>query len=306
LNERGSSSCPMSGEATVRVPGTCGELAQGLLNGEHFHITCPIDLYAMATVDLARGSGRVVGPGDHPKACKSIELTLDFLHRKDLDARLALTNPLLPGKGMASSTADVAAAAYATGLAVGVDLSPTQIASIAVRVEPSDGLMFPGIALFDHREGKLLKLLGPTPAMRVLVLDFGGTVNTLAFNAIDRRAELQRLEPWWKEAVALITSGVSSEDAGLVGAGATLSTLAHQQILPKPQLEPVLTFAREVGAVGVNVAHSGTVLGVLFRDEPDRVERAASRARRELGGIEALYCRHLVDGGGAQVAAFPR
>jgi len=285
------------GRATACAPGTCGELAQGLLDGEHFHITCPIDLYVTAIVELMAGPGRAIGPEDRPKALRGAEVTLDYLGEKGAYARLRLESPLPPGKGMASSTADVAATVFATALALGVHVTPGQVASLALRVEPSDGLMFPGIAMFDHRQGRALKLLGRAPAMRVLVLDFGGTVDTLAFNSVDRRAELQRLEPHWEEAAALITEGISQGNAALVGKGATVSALTHQQILPKPQLGSVLAFAHQVGAVGVNVAHSGTVLGILFADDPERVAYVATRVQSRLAGIEAMRCHRLVGGG---------
>ena len=77
---------------------------------------------------------------------------------------------------MGSSSADVTATIAATGLALGVELPPETIASIALSVEPSDGVMFPGIALHDHLEGSLVELLGPPPPMEIVALDFGGTV----------------------------------------------------------------------------------------------------------------------------------
>lgn len=301
MSRSGEGAPPHAGRATVRAPGTCGELAQGILDGEHFHITCPIDLYATSTVELVAGSGRAHGPADRPKSRRGVELTLALLGREDLDAKVSLANPLPLGKGMASSTADVVSAAWATASALGVQLAPDEAASLALQVEPSDGVMFPGIALFDHRQGRVLKLLGAAPAMRILVLDFGGMVDTLTFNAVDRGAELQRLEPHWREAATLVAEGVSSGNANLVGKGATVSALAQQQVLPKPQLDCVLAFAREVGAAGVNVAHSGTVLGVLFPDYPDQVARAAVWAWKRLTGLQVVRCQRLVSGGVALV-----
>ena len=48
--------------------------------------------------------------------------------------------------------------------------------------------MFPGIALIDHRCGSIAESLGPPPPMEVIVIDTGGTVDTLEFNRIDRTA----------------------------------------------------------------------------------------------------------------------
>jgi len=166
----------------VKAPGTCGELVQGFLDGSHFLVTCPVDLYSTVSVVLYRGQPGVLGPEDCPKAIQAVCSTLAYLGKGDLTAELTIHSPLPRGKGMASSTADVAGAAAATALALGIALTPRELGALAVAVEPSDGVMFPGIALFDHREGRLAQELGPPPPMEVIVLDFGGVVDTLEFN----------------------------------------------------------------------------------------------------------------------------
>jgi uncharacterized protein involved in propanediol utilization len=37
---------PIEKGVTCRVPGTCGELVQGIYNGTLIHVTCPVDLYS--------------------------------------------------------------------------------------------------------------------------------------------------------------------------------------------------------------------------------------------------------------------
>ena len=133
------------GTGTARVPGTSGELVQGMLDGAHFLITCPVDLYSTVRVDLYAGKGEVEGPQDCPKAIQAVRLTLSYFRREDLDARLYVASPIPRGKGMASSTADVAAAIGATALALGRPISPLDVGRLALSVEPSDGVMFPGM-----------------------------------------------------------------------------------------------------------------------------------------------------------------
>jgi L-threonine kinase len=283
--------------ASARTPGTCGELVQGMIDGKHFLVTCPVDMYATATVDLWVGSGHISGPQDSPKARHAVELALAHLGETGMDAHLRLSSPLPRGKGMASSTADVVSAIQATATALSAKISTREIADLALRVEPSDGVMFPGIALFDHRQGSIAETLGPPPPMRVVVLDFGGTVDTLAFNGVDRRDILKRSGSRLQEALVLITEGVRSGDVGLIGQGATMSALAHQEILFKPQLDAVIKLASDVGAAGVNVAHSGTVIGLIFEDEDSIVENAVSQVWGRLFGLERVFHRRVVGGG---------
>ncbi len=282
---------------SASAPGTCGELAQGMLDGVLCMVTCPIDMYSTVTVELSRGNGRIMAPPGIPKARCAVRATLDYLGAEGMDAQLSLDSCLPRGKGMASSTADVSAAIVATAAAMGRELSPKQIAEIALGVEPSDGVMFPDVAVFDHRQGRVARSLGPPPPMRVLILDFGGSVDTLEFNRSDRDEALKSLGPRMKEAVSLIEDGILRGDPLRIGRGATVSAQANQQVLFNPHLEPVLELSREVGAVGVNVAHSGTVIGLLFRDDGAMTEGAAAIAGQQLPGLESALPRRIVGGG---------
>lgn len=282
---------------TAWAPGTCGELAQGELDGTIVMVTCPIDMGSMATVELSDGTGQVDGPTGAPKALRAVALALEFLGHRDLDARLNLQTSLPRAKGMASSTADVAAAIGATAAALSRSIEPRQQANLALAVEPSDGVMLSGIALFDHRGGRMAQSLGQPPAMRVLALEFADEVDTEAFNAVDRRAEHESHASRFREALDLITAGLAEGDARRIGEGATLSSLANQEVLPKPQLPAVLELAEAAGAVGVNVAHSGTVLGLLFAEDADRISWAEGRAWSRLPGLVAMHNRRVVGGG---------
>lgn len=284
-------------EGIASAPATCGELAQGLLDGTLVMVTCPIDLHATATVALFEGSGRVHGPANAPKARRAVALTLASLGRTGLDARLSLEGQIPRKKGMASSTADVAAAIGATAAALDVPLPVRWQADLALAVEPSDGVMLPGIALFDHRSARIARSMGEPPPMRVLVLEFAGAVDTETFNALDHGAELRRQAARFQEAVELITAGLQHGDVELIARGATQSALAHQGVLPKPQLPAVLALGRAAGAVGVNVAHSGTVMGLMFGEDAERMRWAAHHVSRRLPGLLATY-EHRVIGGG--------
>ncbi len=285
--------------AMARAPASCGELAQGRLDGNYFLVSCPIDMYSTATVEISPGSGRVTAPPDAPKSRRAVELTLERADRRDVDARLSLSSPIPRGKGMASSTADISAsvAAVASAVCPDAEISPDEIANIALRIEPSDSVMLPGIALLDHKSGSIMRALGAPPPMRVVALDFGGNVDTLAFNGVNRDRALNRLETQFGEALSLIESGIRANNPAAIGEGATLSAIANQQLLYKPQLDAVLRLAEEVGAVGVNAAHSGTVLGMLFEDDVSLAENAVSHAWNSLFGIQKIHNRRIVSGG---------
>ena len=288
------------GRGAAWAPGTCGELAQGHLDGIAAMVTCPVDVGSKAVVELSCGTGRVKGPAGAPKARRAVASTLDLLGRPELNAQLELESALPRSKGMASSTADVSAAIAATAAALGASLSPRRQAELALAVEPSDGVMLPGIALFDHLGGRIARTLGQPPPMRVLVLEFSGEVDTEAFNAGTRANGVYQDDDRFREALELIAAGLANGDPRQIGEGATLSSQLNQCVLPKPRLPDAMKLGRDAGALGVNVAHSGTVIGLLFEADAERIAWAALSARQRLPEIVAIHdCR--VIGGGAVV-----
>jgi len=246
----------------VKAPGSCGELVQGTIAGRSFLVTCPINLYSEVEINTSQQSLEV-SAGDKIK--KAIIKTLKYCNITDFNCHITVRSELPQGKGMASSSADISAACQAAALSVGNKLTADQIADIALSIEPTDGVFYPGIVMFDHVQGLTRRYLGKPPAVSIAVFDVGGKVDTLNFN---QRSDLKKLnkakEPQVCEALEMIVKGLTTGNTCLIGQGATLSALANQSILFKPCLEKVIHVAKRFNAIGVNAAHSGTVLGVMF------------------------------------------
>ncbi|MBI4331338.1 MAG: hypothetical protein HY673_08665 [Chloroflexi bacterium] len=287
---------------TVAMPGSCGELVQGIMDGVCFHVTCPVDIYSRVSVEVDGRHTGLLAPESRPKAREALRKTLARSGKNAAGVELTIDSPIPLSKGMASSTADVAGAIEAACLATGAAADAASVAEIAVGVEPSDGIFFPGIVAFDHREGKLVIPLGLPPPLDIIILDCGGQVDTLAFNAVDRRDVLKRQEPLTRDAFASVQEGMARRDALLIGRGATLSAVANQSILFKPHLEKAITVAKEVGAAGVNVGHSGTVIGILLDRRVSDTQAVILYVARKLPELKILFSARLV-GGGKRVLA---
>ena len=301
--EEGEEVTRLLGSATVRAPGVCGELAQGVIEGIHFLVTCPVDFYSRVKVDIYSDGPGVEAPQDCDKAAAAVRRTLFQLKNAKVRAKLTINNPIPRGKGMASSSADLAAAIAATGLALGEEISPYQIAQIALSIEPTDGIMIPGVALFDHRAGIIRESLGPPPPMEIVALDLGGTVDTVQFNMVDRFQRWQSVDEQTGEALRLLRRGIEEQDPALVGQGASISAEASQTVLAKPRLAEVKEFAESVGAVGVNVGHSGTIMGVLLDARERRGKSTYHKALSAFPDAESVYHFRLLGGGVQRVDA---
>jgi len=234
-----------------------------------------------------------------PKTVEAVRRTRALLGAPDELFSVSTRSDLPQGKGMASSSADISAACQATALSMGKMLSSDEIADLALSIEPTDGIFYPGIVLFDHVRGTVRKSLGDVPPMSIVVFDIGGQVDTQEFNSRQDLSALNKAkEPQIRQAVELVTRGLAEGDCTLIGQGATLSAMANQRILFKPCLPTVIDVALEFGAVGVNVAHSGTVIGCLFAGEPaEPMEECVAAVRLACPGIEYIRTVRLISGG---------
>ena len=72
---------------------------------------------------------------------------------------------------------------------------------------------------------------------------------------------------------------------------------ASQHILEKRQLSRVAEFAESVGAVGICVAHSGTVIGVLLDARQRRGKSTFRKAQQSFSDAETVHHFRLMSGG---------
>lgn len=281
----------------VTVPGSCGELVQGSIDGTNFLITCPVSVYSTVSIQTAAVAYPL--PMSQRKVAEAVRRTWEYL-AVDVDGYQLTVSSVLPrGKGMASSSADIAAACQAAALLVGRRLSVAEVADLALAIEPTDAVFYPGITMFDHVQGTIRHSLGQPPALSIMVFDDGGEVDTLHFNQRSDLACLnQKKEPQIREAVELVRQGIQEQRVDWLGAGATLSARANQDILYKKHLETMIAIGEQYGAVGVNVAHSGTVTGLLFAGESDFDQQACRLAvEKQCPELSYLQTVSLVSGG---------
>jgi uncharacterized protein involved in propanediol utilization len=284
---------PAARAGTAEVRSHHGEIVQGVFYSpdgtlEHALVTLPCPLFrARASFRPLPGGPLAVSPGDRTRARAAARVTLDALGRTGWGGEVRIDTNIPLRWGCGSSTADVLATIRAVAAAFEVVLEPAWLARLAVTAETaSDSLMYgpERAVLFAQRRGSvLLELDGPLPAVRVL-----------GFNTEqDRGVETLSLPPipysgWEAEAfrpvLGLLRRAVERQDAGLLGRVATASTVITQRHRPKRGMPALLRLAGEVGAVGVQVAHSGTVAGFLFASG----DGAASRVERARAGLAGL------------------
>lgn len=282
------------GSATARAPGVCGVLAQGVLGDLPFSVTCPVDFFSRVRVELRRGGPGVTVTAGGEKTVAAVRRTLAHLRQAKVRADVRVASPIPRGRGLGSSSADLSAAIAATALALGAELGAYDIAQIALSVEPTGGVMMPGLALFDHRAGMIRQTIGPPPPMEIVALDFGGSDRSDLGGSFQ---QWRQVNDRTEEALNLIRRGVSEKSPALVGQGATIAAEAASRLTPRPRLEAVAQFAREVGAVGVNGGQQEGVTGILLDATERRGKSTYIKARQAFPDAETVYHFRLLGGG---------
>lgn len=213
---------------------------------------------------------------------------------------LYLSGGVPAGRGMGSSTSEIVATIRAVSDAFGVSPTCEEVAEVASRCEvASDPLMFCEDAplLFDSRQGRVLMRLGERlPRMEVIGVDTGEV--GVGTDGLEPPEYTEDEILGFGRLLCELEEGILRGDVRAVGRVATQSALINERYLPKPDLETVMAVSEECGAVGVSVAHSGTVMGVIFAPESRSAPLAdIPRAARILGEAGYSVRRFGVGGG---------
>lgn len=283
--------------AVATANGSFGELLQGVLpGGVDFLVTLPVARWSRARFRLVAGHPLRVLPPGKAKARQLAELMLATRGR-GLGGSLWLDGDVPVGKGMASSSADLVATARAVGTALGLDTSPEAVTGWLRGIEPTDGVMYPGVVAFEHRSVRLLASLGDLPPNTVVGLDEGGQLDSLQFNRVAKPYSVADMREY-ADLLGTLTAAVRDGDLRTVGHVATRSCELLEKIRCHPALPNMLRICRQVDGLGVVCTHSGTMLGLLLDDGlpgSDQQRAEVVKRCRALTGVVAVH-RYLAAG----------
>lgn len=284
------------GVGVGHAPGHHGELLQGAFEDgtgrvRRALVTLPQpDRGSRAVFHPSQSHWGVVGTPELVKVRRAAILALRQFSAHPAPAKggqVEITSDVPRGVGMGSSTADVTATIRAVADYHGVTLSADEVGRLAVLAEcAADSIMIDDrVVLFAHRDGVVLETLGHRlPPLLVVGCDTqpGVRVDTLGLPP----AEYDDREiATFGVLRSALRRAVVTGDAALLGRVTTASARINQRFLPKPGLEELLSLGLRHGGCGIQVAHSGTVAGLVFdAGRPD----AVAGARRCAAAVEAL------------------
>lgn len=245
-------------------PASCGEFVQGIIDNEEYLCSYAINMYSKVCIEEKL---KDINLGRH-KSRIAIEKVFEKFNLPKKDTKnlsLNINSKIPVGKGMASSTADIGATIKATLSLIDKDLSSEEISKLAAEIEPTDSIFINKNSIFNPLNGTVIKYLGNITNAKVIILEPDKVLDTMK---IRMRKDYSKLKIENREIIkksfALLEEGLKKDNLSLVGEACTLSSLANENIEKKEYLNEIIEISKRYGAYGVNIAHSGTVIGILI------------------------------------------
>lgn len=246
---------------SVMVPCSCGEFIQGKYGSEEALISCPIDIYSIARVSEGTQNTKLLAKVN--KAIESICIHCK-IDKKVIDKlSIDVSTPLPYGKGYATSTSEMVAVMVAIAKYFEKTITACEIAKLCAKIEPTDSVMFSNISIFKHLSGDIILDLQADLDLDIVILELEETVNTInfrnegAFNIV--REDL-------KNTFVDFFNGIKNKNNDLIKKSMYKSAILNQSILEKKYFNEINDMAIDYNSIGINVAHSGSLIGVMFEN----------------------------------------
>ncbi|SQD97624.1 GHMP kinase [Parafrankia sp. Ea1.12] len=230
------------------------------------------------------GAELSVMPSWKTKALAASALTQWAAGITEPTGRLVISGNVSVGLGFGSSTSDVVAAIRATADALRLPLKPEDIATLAVKVErASDPLMFSDVPmLFAQREGVVVerfeRSLPPLLILGVRTLTDPVLTDSLPLPDYSWQ-EIQQ----FRVIIAAVRRAIAAGSVALLAKAATRSAEINQRYLPLSVWPDLYRTAAECGAQGLQIAHSGSIAGLIFDARSARLDDSIHLAEEQLG-----------------------
>ena len=250
-------------------PASCGEFVQGILDNEEYLSSYAIDMFSVASLEEKKEDINL-GSKKSRKAIEKVFEKFNIPIEESKNISLDLKSNIPIGKGMASSTADIGATIKATLSILNKKLNDEEISLIASEIEPTDSIILYKNSIFNPVNGSVKKYLSSFDNGRVIILEPKEILETKIIrsnpNYLNIKLENKSII---KKSFNLLEKGLKNNDLKLIGEACTLSSLANENIHKKPYLNEIIEISESMNAYGVNIAHSGTVIGILIDKNMD-------------------------------------
>ena len=206
-------------------------------------------------------------PAESAKVQMAIkELAISYGLKAECTYRVTITGSPPRGKGLGSSSIDIASVLLAIKDLHGWEISAPELFKLMCRVERSDYLFEPDLIVAANPRDGSCAIVAPAPQCLVFAWDTdpGSTVDTESVLHLDLARRSFNHE--YQELSSMIQSGATDS---LLSA-ATRSAELNDRILPKVGFSAARQLVHELQDIGLIAAHTGTILGFALPQPVDR------------------------------------
>lgn len=279
-------------------PASCGEFVQGVMDNKEYLSSYAVDIYSTAVIE-EKVKDVNIGPYKSRKAIEAVfeKFKLPLKETKNISLNIYSQIPI--GKGMASSSADIGATIVATLELIKKNLSSKEISRLAATIEPTDSIYMESNSIFDPLTGEVIKELGTIKNSRVVILEPNKTLNTMKIRNKSNYIEIKNNnKKIIKEAFYYLEEGIKKNNLYDIGRACTMSSLANENIDKKEGLHKIIEIASNYGAYGVNIAHSGTVVGIIIDKSMNDIKLIELLKQNNINSIyDKIYTLDIINGG---------
>jgi uncharacterized protein involved in propanediol utilization len=206
-------------------------------------------------------------PAESAKVQKAIkELTISYGLKADCAYRVTITGSPPRGKGLGSSSIDIASVLLAIKELHGWEISAAELFKLMCRVERSDYLFEPELMVAANPHDGSCAIVSSAPKCLVLAWDTdpGTVVDTESVLHLDLARRSCHEE--YQELSRMIQSGATES----LLTAATRSAELNNRILPKLGFSVARKLVHQLQNVGLIAAHTGTILGFALPQPVDK------------------------------------
>jgi uncharacterized protein involved in propanediol utilization len=187
------------------------------------------------------------------------------------------------GKGMASSTADVVATLRCLFRVFNLDYDQRLVIDILSRIERADSIFLDEFVLYLSGRHRIIHRFGSRIGMFTCYSVENAIIDTESLTE-QLLAHYRRHSAAYQECLEKTIQAFQVGDVGAIAACSTRSAELSQLVVPKQNFDAIADRRQDFRADGLFVAHTGSVVGYLFKERPDRtLMDEISSFFRELG-----------------------
>lgn len=278
-------------------PASCGEIIQGNLTDGEFLTSYTINKFSTV---LIKRDNLNIRPRCSQKTILAVENFFeDFGERNELkDISIYINSDIPRSKGMSSSTADIGAALGACMSYLNITLDSEDLTKRAAKIEPTDSIYYENLTYINPLTGNKIEDIGKLSDLDVIILEPDETVETSDMRKISSYEDYKSKNiNTYKEIFKNLKDSIEKNDMKKMGETAIKSAFLNQKLLYKPHLEDIVEASLLSGAFGVNIAHSGSVLGILLNEYNNKNHLYNNLSKEIKEYYNKMYTVKIIKGG---------